>query len=190
VLAPAGLRGLVVVGFLAAFMSSADTTLLSASTILSLNVVGPLARLSREAELRLTRGLLILVGATAWAIAATRQEIIASLLMAYTIFAGGVALPTLASFWRERLGVTPTGALSAVLLGGSAALLGELREGAPLEALLGEGGTAFLGTLLGPRFGSILPVILSLVPLLGVSRLERVVRSTQRPPLPPATGRR
>ncbi len=176
-LAPPGLRGLITVGFLAAFMSSADTTLLSASTILSLNVVSPLGHSSRERELRLTRGLLFLVGGIAWAIAATRREIIASLLLAYTIFAGGVGLPTLASFWRERLGITSTGALSAVLLGGIAALLGEVGRGAPLAALLGQGGTALLETCLGPRYGSILPVIVSLIALLGVSRVERLIRA-------------
>lgn len=175
-LAPPGLRGLVVVGVLAAVMSSADTTLVSASTILALNVIGPMARLSRTDELRLTRAVLVLVGGAAWAIAAARQEIISSLLLAYTVFAGGVGLPTLATFWRERLGVTSTGALSAVVLGGLAALLGELRGGAALRALLGEGGVELLVTLLGARWGSILPIILSLAALLGVSRLERRVR--------------
>ena len=40
-LAPGGLKGLIVIGILGAVMSSADTTLISASTILSLNVVTP-----------------------------------------------------------------------------------------------------------------------------------------------------
>ena len=53
--APVGLKGLIVVGVLGAIMSSADTTLISASTIVSLNVATPLFGLGKEAGLRLTR---------------------------------------------------------------------------------------------------------------------------------------
>ncbi|MCJ7630324.1 MAG: hypothetical protein MUO50_18270, partial [Longimicrobiales bacterium] len=168
-LAPVGVKGLVVVGVLAAIMSSADTTLISASTILSLNVVGPLLGVEGKGRLRLTRVFVVVLGCLAWGIATFQQGIIASLLLAYTVFVGGVALPTLASFWRDRLRVTATGAFWAVLLGGSTALLGELREGVFLLALIGEGGGRVLETLLGPQYGSILPLVVSALSLLGIS---------------------
>ena len=169
VLAPVGLKGLIVVGVLGAIMSSADTTLISASTVLSLNVVSPLAGLDREEELRLTKIFVVVLGVVAWGIAAFQQGIISSLLLAFTVFVGGVSLPTLASFWKDRLGVNATGALWAVVVGGGLAVLGEFREGALLRVVLGEGGIGFLETALGPEYGSILPVFLSALVLFLLS---------------------
>jgi SSS family solute:Na+ symporter len=168
-LAPVGLKGLIVVGVLGAIMSSADTTLISASTILSLNVVSPLFGLEKTGQLRLTRAFVVALGFLAWGIATFQQGIIASLLLAYTVFVGGVALPTLASFWRDRLGVTTTGALWAVVLGGLTALLGELRGGVLLEGLAGEGGVGVLEAVLGAQYGSILPLVVSACALFGIS---------------------
>jgi SSS family solute:Na+ symporter len=178
-LAPVGLRGLIVAGLLGAIMSSADTTLVSASTILSLNVVTPLSdrrepgRLQPGSQLRLTRAFVVVLGGVAWLMAASQGGIIASLLMAYTVFVGGVVLPTLASFWRERLGITSSAALGSVLLGGGTAILAELGDGAVLEALLGEAGTAFLAAVLGPEYGSLLAVLVSFLALSVVSGLQR-----------------
>jgi SSS family solute:Na+ symporter len=158
-IAPQGLRGLIVVGLLGAVMSSADTTLISASTILSLNVVGPLTSLDDAGKLRLTRVFVVVVGGVAWCIAAFQEGIIASLLLAYTVFVGGVALPTLASFWRDRLKVTSTGALWAVLVGGGTAVLIEV-----------TGGT------LGSEVSRIFPVVISGMTLVLVSRISGFTR--------------
>jgi SSS family solute:Na+ symporter len=182
-LAPVGLKGLIVAALLAAVMSAADSTLMSAATILSRNVAAPLAngelwgagasRIGAEGQLRLTRALVVAVGAVAWAVAAFHQGIIASLLLAYTVFVGGVVLPTLASFWKERLGVTSAGALWAVVLGGGCAVLGSLGGGTVLAGLLGERGTAFLEAALGPGWASLLPLSVSALALLGASRAQR-----------------
>jgi SSS family solute:Na+ symporter len=166
-LAPAGVRGLIVVGFLGAVMSSADTTLISASTILARNVVAPLACLDQNGALRLTRRFVVAVGVVAWALAAFEQGIIASLLLAYTVFVGGVALPTLVSFAPGALGVSPRWAMAAVGLGGGTALLGAVADGVWLERCLGDQGTVLLGTLLGPESARLLPVALSALTLAG-----------------------
>ena len=168
-LAPVGVKGLIVVGLLAAIMSSADTTLISASTILSLNVVGSLVGLDKSRQLRLTRLFVVVLGFLAWTIATFEQGVIASLLLAYTVFVGGVALPTLASFWRDSLRITAQGAFWAVVLGGATAILGEVRGGVLLQRLIGEGGIGVLEAVLGPEYGSILPLLVSALSLLGVS---------------------
>jgi SSS family solute:Na+ symporter len=171
-LAPVGLKGMIVVGILGAVMSSADTTLVSASTILSLNVVSPVIGLGKQGQLRVTRGFVVVLGGVAWAIASYQQGIISSLLLAYTVFVGGVVVPTLAGFWKERLGVTPSAALWSMLVGGGTALLGEIHGGVALRTLLGPTGR-FVSKALGPEYGSILPVVLSGLTLLLVSRVPR-----------------
>jgi SSS family solute:Na+ symporter len=160
-LVPSGLAGLVVAGFLAAVMSSADTTLISASTILSLNVFGAGRGLSRERQLRLTRFALVGVGGAAWAIAGFERGIISALLMGYTVFVGGVVFPTLACFLRGRARVTPRVAMVAVIVGGTTAVLGAVGDGSVLAAMLGNG-DGLLSGLLGPRYPALLPVLLSL----------------------------
>jgi len=190
-LAPGGLKGFIVAGLLGAVMSSADTTLVSAATILSRNVVAPLTGgggggrgpegRAAERELSLTRVFVVVVGAAAWGIAAFHEEIIASLLLAYTVFVGGVVLPTLAGFWRERLGVKPAGALWAVVLGGACALLGSAGGGALPARVLGPRGTALLEGLLGPGWPSLLPLLVSALALLGVGRWAAARRGTSPP---------
>jgi SSS family solute:Na+ symporter len=168
-LAPTGLKGLIVVGLLGAVMSSADTTLISASTILSLNVVSPLRPLGRRSQLRLTRAAVVVVGVIGWILASSQEGIIASLLLAFTVFVGGIAIPTLGGFWKDRLRLTAAGAFWAVVLGGAAAVAGEARDGVLLQALLGDAGTDGLERVLGAEYTSILPLVLSTAALLAVS---------------------
>ncbi len=170
-LAPIGLKGVIVVGVLGAIMSSADTTLISASTILSLNVLNPFLELEEQGRLRLTRVLVVALGGFAWGIAVFQEGIISSLLVAYAVFVGGVALPTLASFWRDRLGVTAGSAFWAIVLGGTTAVLGEVRDGALMQALVGERVVEFLHSSLGPEHAAILPLIVSALTLIFVSRV-------------------
>jgi SSS family solute:Na+ symporter len=168
-LVPAGLAGLIAAGFLAAIMSSADTTLVSASTILSLNVVCASNAISERRQLITTKAGVLVVGLVAWAIAGFQQGIISSLLLAYTVFVGGVVFPTLASFYRETLRITRQGAMWAVIVGGAAAILGEIDGGSLLGTVVGGRGEALLRQLLGPSYPSILPIILSLVIMVTVS---------------------
>jgi Na+/proline symporter len=154
-------------------MSSADTCLISASTILSLNVLGPLRKASKEQHLRVTRGALLAVGGTAWIIAGLQQGIISSLLLGYTVFVGGVVLPTLASFYQKKLHITSSGALWAILVGGTVAILGKVHGGTVVKGVLTGGGQALLQHLLGPQYLSILPIVLSLVVMVGVSWISR-----------------
>lgn len=170
-LLPVGVRGLIVAGFLAAIMSSADTTLVTASTILSLNVLAPLGSPSEAQRLAYTRMCLVIVGFVAWTVAGFQQGIISALLLGYTIYVGGVVVPTLASFFRERLGITSTGAMWAVVVGGSAAILGEVRGGNLLRSLVGDGANSVLEQLLGQRYPSILPLVLSVLTVALVSRV-------------------
>lgn len=169
-----GLRGLAAVGFLGAVMSSADTCLLSAGTILTLNVVSALRPLKHSLHVPFTRGAVLVLGVLSWFIAGREQGIIASLLLGYTVFVGGVVFPTLGALFRDRWRFRPACAGASVLVGGMTAILGKLNGGAAIKALLGEGGQAVLEGVLGPRYLSILPLVLSAgILVLGSSPLIR-----------------
>jgi hypothetical protein len=114
-----------------------------------------------------------LLGTTAWLVASRQSGIIASLLLGYTVFVGGVVVPTLATFFRGRFQASPTGALWAVMVGGGMAILGKIHGGAMLKAILTRYGQAFLEMVLGPKYLSLLPIVLSGIILLGVSTVTR-----------------
>jgi SSS family solute:Na+ symporter len=170
-LVPSALKGLIVAGFLGAIMSSADTCLISAATILTLNVVHPLYKTTKERHYRITKATVVILGGMAWLIASRQTGIIASLLLGYTVFVGGVVIPTLASFLRGRLSVHPWGAVSAVILGGGMAILGKIDGGILLKGLLTPQGVRFLETILGPKYMSLFPLILSALCVTLVGRM-------------------
>ncbi|MBN2227731.1 MAG: sodium:solute symporter family protein [candidate division Zixibacteria bacterium] len=171
--APSGVRGLITVGFLGAIMSSADTCLISAATIITHNVIKPLSGLSDRNLLRSSKALVLVLGAVGWLIAESQKGIISSLLLGYTIFVGGVVFPTLATFYRDKLGITSAGAFGAVVVGGGMAIISNVSDGTIARSLLGQGGMNLIQSLLGPKALSILPILLSLFTLLIVSRLTR-----------------
>jgi SSS family solute:Na+ symporter len=117
-------RGIMASALLAAFMSSADTTLLTASSILTMDLFRS-ARPGAKAEelLAISRASAVVLGAFALGLAASGAGIIATLLAAYSIFTGGMLVPTIAGFYRDRLGVRPKGAFCSLIGGGTVALL-------------------------------------------------------------------
>ncbi len=118
-----GIEGLVVAALLAAFMSSADTSLMTATSILTLDLykkVRPDA--SSRHMIHVSRVTVVIIGASALLLAVSMPGIIKTLLLAYTVFTGGLLLPVVAGFYKERLGLTPSGALFALVGGGVTAI--------------------------------------------------------------------
>ena len=94
--------------------------------------------------------------------------------MGYTVFVGGVVCPTLATFLPRRLRIPPAAALWSVIVGGGVTLLGRLAGGDLLTSILTEQGHGLLSAVLGPRYASILPIILSALILAVSIRKQRV----------------
>ncbi|HRW82953.1 MAG TPA: sodium:solute symporter family protein [Methanothrix sp.] len=166
-LSPLG-AGIAAAALLSALISSADTTLLTATSILTLDLYRAARPGAGENEiLRASRVGTVLIGGVALLSALRLPEIIGSLLSAYTVFAGGLIVPVVAGFWRERLRLTPAGALAALIGGGGAALL----FGAEMP-LLGMGVSAVLLFIVSWLFGS--------PPILLQSRRDIMRRSRSR----------
>ena len=122
-LSPA-LQGLVAAAMLAAFMSSADTSLMTAASIFTLDIFRKAFSNSGEHRLMaVSRISVAIIGLSALALAVSMPGIIKTLMMAYTVFTSGLLLPVVAGFYKKRLGLTPSGALAALVGGGITAIL-------------------------------------------------------------------
>ncbi|MDD1751003.1 MAG: sodium:solute symporter family protein [Methanothrix sp.] len=118
-----GSEGLVAAALLAAFMSSADTSLMTATSILTMDIYRKASPGSSEKKLMaISRLLVLIIGSLALALAVSMPGIIKTLLIAYAVFTSGLLLPVIAGFYRYRLGLTPSGALAALVGGGAAAI--------------------------------------------------------------------
>ena len=118
------LQGLVAAAMLAAFMSSADTSLMTAASILTLDIFRKAFANSGENRLMVVSQISVaIIGLSSLALAVSMPGIIKTLMMAYTIFTSGLLLPVIAGFYKKRLGVTSTGAMGALVGGGITAIL-------------------------------------------------------------------
>lgn len=145
--------GIVLAALLCAFMSSADTTLMTAGTILSIDIIARFKpAFDNKKRLAVTRWGIVIIGAVSLLLALYLRNIVDSIMFAYTIYTGGLILPVLAGFYGDKLRVTPAGAIAAIIGGGS---------------------TAFIAKLFDIRYLDIISLGISAVLLFGVSRLSR-----------------
>ncbi|HEY4711169.1 MAG TPA: sodium:solute symporter family protein [Dehalococcoidia bacterium] len=144
------LGGLVIAALVAALMSSADTCLLSQSVILTQDIIKRfLPSLGEKKTILLTRLNIIILGLLALGLAMVLKGVISSLMFAYTIFTCGLVVPVIAGFYKEKLKVTPQGALTALIGGGVVGLLGKIPGlDIPLKGDLGLIGFAVSAVLL------------------------------------------
>jgi len=151
------LSAIILAALLCAVMSSADTTLLSASTILTVDIFGRFKPTASPANvLPRSRWAIILLGICALIVALMLKGVISALLFAYTIYTSGVIIPVIAGFFRNNLKVTPAGALAALIGGGSAGLISKLLDIKYLDlgALLLSGVLLFLVSYIHHRYRS------------------------------------
>lgn len=126
---PTLLGSVVLAALLCAFMSSADTVLLTASTILTVDIVGRFKPSLKQSQiLALSRWGIVVLGVFALILALYLEGILDAILFAYTIYTAGVVLPVIAGFYKDKLKVTSMGALAAIIGGGSAALISKIFE--------------------------------------------------------------
>jgi solute:Na+ symporter, SSS family len=122
---PPVVAGLVLGSLLCAVMSS--SLLLSASTIVTEDIIHRFKPNLKEKNLLLTSRMVVaLMGILSLLVALYLKGIISSLLFAYTVFSSGVIPLIIFGFFREKLRITPAGALAAILGGGGAGLLSQL----------------------------------------------------------------
>jgi len=121
---PVGLNGLVIAALLAAVMSSADTCLLTTSTIIAADIINPVFKstINEKSLLMITRIGVIIVGIISLLIALKLKGIIASLLLGYTVYTSGLVIPVLLGFYAKSLNLNAVGVIAAVVGGGGMGL--------------------------------------------------------------------
>jgi SSS family solute:Na+ symporter len=102
-----------------------------------------------------SRLAVLIIGACSLALAISLASIIKTLLIAYTIFTGGLLLPVVAGFYKDRLGLTPTGALSALVAGGATAIF--LGQSYPLLGMVVSAAFLFGVSWLEKRYSALMP---------------------------------
>ena len=136
-------RGIVGSALLAAFMSSAATPLMTATTTMSLDLYRKARPSSGIPELmRTSRIGAVIIGMAALALAMKSPGVIAVVFSVYTIFTGGMLVPVVTGFYKEKLGLTSMGALTALVGGGLTAII--LAKSNPPFAPLGIAVSAVL----------------------------------------------
>jgi solute:Na+ symporter, SSS family len=120
-LLPGWFYGLFIAALLSAVMSSADTTLLTSSLILSELFYKDM---NDQKAFRLTRILIVVLGAVSIVIALFVTSILQSLLLALTFFSGAFVVPMLAGLLRLR--TINRQVTIAMIAGGITALTGKI----------------------------------------------------------------
>ncbi len=135
-----------IAALLSAIVSSADTCLLSASTILSLDILNT-KRVSH------IRAMVILIGTISILIALYYGGIIKTLLISYGIYTGSVALPLIVGFFKEKLKIENRYALFAIFFSAVVALVLSVakNEYAGLASICVSAGLMFMGWLLSSK---------------------------------------
>ncbi len=122
---PEWIKGIVVAALLAAFLSSANTCLITSCIILNSDIINPLIfrnRLDEKKQVLITRILIFVIGALSILITLFMGGIIKSMLFALTVYTTGLIIPVVLGFYRESLKLNSSGAIAAVTVGSSAAL--------------------------------------------------------------------
>ncbi|MBN2603659.1 MAG: sodium:solute symporter family protein [Candidatus Thermoplasmatota archaeon] len=110
------LSGIILAAFVSVMLSSADSVLISAGTILSVDIF-------KKKNIKISRIGIICFGLIALVLAFYFNDIVQTLQLAYTVFTAGLTLPIIFGFYKQKTKVTSSGALLSLILGGSISLI-------------------------------------------------------------------
>jgi len=110
------LAGFILAAFLSVMISSADSCLLSAGTIISVDLL-------KNKNINISRIGILLIGIFALILALYLKDVLKTLELAYTIFTAGLTMPILFGFYKKKTHVTSKGALWSLILGGIISIL-------------------------------------------------------------------
>jgi SSS family solute:Na+ symporter len=124
---PPAVGALLLAALFSATMSSADTCLISTSTILTVDIIKKWKpAISERQTLVIARWAIVVIGLMSLLLALVVKGIISALMFAYTVYTCGVIVPVVAGYYRKRLKLTPAGAIAAIIGGGTLGIISKL----------------------------------------------------------------
>jgi SSS family solute:Na+ symporter len=123
--APSYLHGIIFAALLAAFLSSADTCLLTSAVIMTNDILNPVLfsnKLDDGKKLLLTKWMVIICGIVSLIIALYVNGILNSLFLALSVYTSGIVLPVVMGFYRDKLKLNRWGAMAGIAAGGTSCL--------------------------------------------------------------------
>jgi len=123
---PPAVALLLLVGLVAALMSSADSTLLGQAAVLADDVVSRVCGMDERRVVLTARVCVVALAALSVLFALSFRSVISSLLFAYSVFTSGVVGPLLLGFLGNRCRPDGASALAGVCAGGACGLAGAL----------------------------------------------------------------
>lgn len=108
--------GIIFAAFVSVMLSSADSVLISSGTILTIDII-------KRDNILISRIGMLIIGLLALGLALYLNNIINTLVLAYTIFTAGLTLPIIFGFYKNKTKVSSTGALISLISGGSVSLI-------------------------------------------------------------------
>lgn len=121
-LLPEALAAFIVLAFLATLMSSADSVLLTAGTVLTRDIL----RIRGERSHKAGRVATAAIGIVGIVLTAQFSSMLSAFLFAYTLFTASLVIPILLGFWRDKLRITRYGAAAAMTGGGLSVIVTSL----------------------------------------------------------------
>jgi len=120
---PPILMAVVLASLVAVIMSSADSILLTAGTVISRDLIGRFTSMTNDrSQLLVSRISILFIGLLGLALALLFDDIITILKLGYTLFVGGLVIPILAGFYKNRLNINNIGAKLAFVSGAAASM--------------------------------------------------------------------
>ncbi len=120
---PFPLDSLVIVALLATLMSSADSVLLTASTVVSNDIIRPT---NNKKLVKLCQIMVIAIGGGSLILALLSPGLRETFVLGYSLFAAGLVVPILFGFYKDKLRLNSHGAIVSMVAGSTTTLIGHV----------------------------------------------------------------
>jgi SSS family solute:Na+ symporter len=120
---PFPLDSLVIVALLATLMSSADSVLLTASTVFGNDIIRPR---DNNRLLKLCQVMVVIIGGGSLILALLSPGLKETFVLGYSLFAAGLVVPVLFGFYQDKLRLKSQGAIVSMIGGSTTTLIGHV----------------------------------------------------------------
>ena len=110
------ISGILLASFISIMLSSADSILISAGSIINIDII-------RKENINTSKIGMILIGLLSLMLAIYFNDIINTLKFAYTVFTSGLTFPIIFGFYKQKTHVTTLGAMTSLILGGTFSII-------------------------------------------------------------------